>query len=364
MVKFIYFFEQILIESRDIMKNADEILKAKSPSDLFTANLDVIKEEYRAYCKQWHPDVNGNSVESHKVLTHINALYEEGMVMLDSNSWVSRGEVRLVSKDGKIHLVKFKNHHEFELGKMYIGNTVIVYEIQEQFKSLFDNAKEIISKLSFSSDRMKQEMEKYLPKLIETFESDEGSLIIVIRKTADLFLLKDVLEYYEGSIPSRHVAWILSSLYNTACYIDYSKLSHNGISTENYLISPKYHSGMLTGGWWYSVHQGTKMLKVSEKTFSIMPPLVRDKKMGSIETDLESIRLIGRELLGDRTGTKLKIKDLAPDAMIEWLRGVSSGKARTEYERWQKVLDASFGKRTFVEMPIEVNTFYNKVGKI
>jgi hypothetical protein len=344
------------------MKSATEILNAVLPSDIFTENN--IKEEYRVYCKQWHPDLNLNSEESNNIIAKVNALYTEGIHMLETNTWVLKGQIKFTSKFGKIYSLKVRNYHEFELGKIYISTHSITYELDEKYKRLYENGINRIKNLTYSNDKMKNEMEKYLPTILETFESKKGTLVIILSKSLDLFLLKDILEFYNGKLSPKHVAWILSSLYNISCYLDYAKLSHNGISLDTYTVSPKYHSGLLVGGWWYTVPQKEKMISVSEKIYSIMPPKIKNSKFGSIETDLESIRLIGRELLGDRTGTRLIEDRNIPKPLCEWLRGVSYGKARVEYENWQKVLTESFGKREFTSMSFDIEDFYKSIGKL
>ena len=91
-----------------------------------------------------------------------------------------------------------------------------------------------------------------------------------------------------------------------------------------------------------------------------MPPNVKDKKLGSILTDLESIRLVGRELLGDRNGTKLGEMGTAPSAMIDWVRGVASNTALNDYNKWGDILDLSFGRRRFVDMNFSKEEIYSK----
>jgi hypothetical protein len=246
---------------------------------------------------------------------------------------------------------------------MYIGNSVILYLIDGINKGLVGNAQNVIRSFKYADERMKEEFSKYLPEILAVFEAYDNKFGVVVRKTKDLFMLKDILDYYDGKIPPRHVAWIMSSLYNLVCYLDYSKLSHNSITLDTYFVSPRFHSGALLGGWWYSVPQECRMIGVPEEIYSIMPPHVTYKKTGSILTDLESIRLIGRELLGDRNGTKLTETGGAPMQMIDWLRGAAAGNALMDYSKWDEILDESFGERRFIEMKIDDDDLYSKVNK-
>jgi len=340
--------------------SADEILSLTEPGELFTNDQDTIKAEYNELAKRWHPDHNGNSRESNLVMAHINMLYQKGLEMLRSGFWTGPGFIRLPGKNGSRYELGFRASHDFELGTMYIGDKIVAYLIYDTHRDLFDNARKVINGFRYASDTMRQEVSRYLPRIVSTFETKDGRLGMVIEKTPDLILLRDVLGYYKGRLPDRHVAWIQSTLHNLACYLDYAKLSHNAISLDTYFISPKFHSGALLGGWWYAVSQGNKLLGVPATTFAVMPPAVKNKKVGSILTDLEMIRLVGRELLGDRTGTRLLDMNAAPRPMIDWLRGAPSTSAVEDYSRWKQVLTASFGPPKFVEMALTADMIYPK----
>lgn len=255
--------------------------------ELFSDQLDAIKGEYSELAKMWHPDHNKNSSKANEVMTHINMLYMQGVKSIKAGRWERPGLIKLLGKDDKTYQIKYQKCHSFELGRVYIGNSVLLYLIDEVHKSLFSNAERIICSFTYANDGMKSEMSKNLPKIISTFEVINNQLAVVIEKAPDLVSLRDVLDYYDGAIPPRHAAWVISCLLNICCYLDFAVLSHNSISLETFFISPENHSGSLLGGWWYSVPKGVKMLGVPEKIYSIMPPHVKDKKCGSILTDLE-----------------------------------------------------------------------------
>jgi len=100
------------------------------------------------------------------------------------------------------------------------------------------------------------------------------------------------------------------------------------------------------------------MISAPSEVFSIMPPDVRTSKLGSIHTDLESIRAIGRELLGDRHGSKLTSVSGAPGPITEWMLGATSGKAVTDYTGWGEALTAGWGERKFIEMKLTADEVY------
>lgn len=340
------------------LRSAEEILKYKEPGDLYSGNPDTLKTEFRDLVKVWHPDANGHP-KAGEVIQVITALHDKAEEMLKAGTWKKKDLIRFPCKDGKSTEIRFHTCHDIEVGRMYISDTVVTFILPEAHKALFENAKKMVSAITYPNDEMKAEMSKYLPEIIATFETTGNELGMVMRKTSDLFLLRDVVNFYGGSLCDRHVAWIESTLLNILCCLDYAKLSHNAISLDTLFISPSLHGGALLGGWWYAASQGSKMLGVPGDTYQVMPPAVKASKCGSIQTDLELARLIGRELLGDRNGTKL-LDAKVPDPMVQWLRGAASDKALHDYSRWSKVLTDSFGPRKFIPMGVTADMLYTK----
>lgn len=340
--------------------SSNQILQMKEPCELFK-NPEAIELDYKNLVKVWHPDKNDNSKEAENVMMIINELYNKAKELIKSGIWEAPGYIRISGKRKEIHEIRYRTRHKFELGTMYVANNSLIWLIDENNRDFVQNGERAIQGLKYCDDKMKEEFESCMPKIIAKFETANNRLGLVVEKVANLFLLRDVLNYYEGKIPERHVAWILSRLYSIVCYLDYNGISSNGITTDTVFISPKYHGSALLGGWWYSVKQGSKMLGTSDEVFSVMPPQIKDKKLGNILTDMESIRLIGRELLGDRSGNGLALNSSVPDAMINWLRGAAGSNAFEELTKWKKVLEASFGKRKFVEMDLDEQKLYSKI---
>jgi hypothetical protein len=84
-----------------------------------------------------------------------------------------------------------------------------------------------------------------------------------------------------------------------------------------------------------------------------------DTGRADFRTDLELVRAIGRELLGDITGVRLARDSAAPRAMIDWLRLPASDDPIEEYRTWRtQVLHDSFGARRFVELPLTQSDIY------
>ena len=243
----------------------------------------------------------------------------------------------------------YRRKHHFELGEMYITDTTVVFVIEGEHKKLFENGVNTIKNLEYDSDDMKKEMSRFLPSIVKTFEAENHS-ILILNKNPDLVRLRDLFDYFKGNLDPKHTAWILSSLYNLACYFNFIKLSHNDISLDTYFVSPEYHGGVLLGGWWYAVGFGKKMLGAPSRTFNLLPLDVKNKKGGDSRVDLDLIRTVGRELSDSNS---------VPKPMADWLKWESKGNAIEDYSTWKnEVIMASFGGRFFTEMGVTAKQIY------
>lgn len=341
------------------MKNlsAEDILKIPitNPEKLFTGNLDIAKTEYHDFCKFWHTDVN-NDPNAGMVFSHIHKLYEEVKKLITSNRWKGSGNLVFKTKDKKFNIF-YSKVKSFEIGDCYIGKTDIVYVIKREFAEFFTNAKSILSHLSFADADMKRQMEKFIPVNSE-YLSTKDDLIMIIPKTEDMIPLSDLLEHFNGKIDPLHIAWIINSLYNICCYLNYAKVVHLNIDLETCFISPKHHAIYLFGGWWFSKGVNHRITTLPIRTVETLSPDIFREKIAKNLIDLDMIRFLGRELLGDRAGEHLKYNKDIPPPMVRWLRASTTEDAILDYKLWKNVLEECFGRPKFIEMSLDINLFY------
>lgn len=327
------------------------------PERLFTGDEDTAKQEFRALATRWHPD-RCPDAETTGVFQHVNRLYDSALRKLRGGVWQAPGLLTLRATDGAAYKIRYRKEHEFELGRLFIGREIATYVVDKEHSDLFQNALQTIHRLPCANARMAAEVERYLPEIIRHFDTEDYR-VLVVKKAPDWVLLRDVLDHSGGSMDARHVAWIVSSLLNLACYLDYARLAHNAILTDTYFISPQRHSGALLGGWWYAVPQGQRLLAAPAATVQYAPFDVMTRKCGDIRTDLEMVRALGRELLGDMTGIRLTSAKAAPQPLLDWLRLPASGSALNDYKTWQRqVLRDSFGARRFVKLDVSATDLY------
>ena len=187
-----------------------------------------------------------------------------------------------------------------------------------------------------------------MPHIKYQFETHDGRYCLIVDKTPDVFLLSDILAYYKETIPDRHAAWIISRLCNLCCYFNYLDIAHNGLTLQTCFISPALHTILPLGGWWYTAKEGEKMLGVPKDIYDVMPVKAKSDKISCARTDLEALKLIGRQIVD---------KKEAPKPMLEFLNSGSTD-AIQEFGKWSLALDDSYGKRRFVEMKIDKTDIY------
>lgn len=328
------------------------------PEMLFSAP-DKITDEHRALVKKWHPDHNKDSGDS-DVIARINLLVAKARAKVKAGKWDKPGEISIRGTDNILRKMRFRREAAFEIGHSYYGRSALTYLVRKPDADLARNAIQKFGAFTYPDAKIRGEIEKYLPKVVSKFTSaEDGSEIIVLLKSKDVFSLDDVLTFFGGKIEPRHVAWIMNSLYNTLCYFEISGIAHNGIGSDTVFISPQYHTSMIYGGWWYSSYFGEKLVALPPLSHKFAPPQDIRSKISGPRIDLTLARVLGRKLLGDITGVSLH-KSGVPAPMVQFLRNPAGNSARADYAAWGKALADSFGKRRFVKMEITESDIYEK----
>lgn len=334
-------------------------IPADKPERLFKGSLDDVKQAYRLLAMKWHPDRNRDP-DALAVFQHIRRTV--GFVEQKSalGVWPCRGTAHLTAVDGREYEINYLRRHRFELGTMYVAATVVAFEIDRIHADLVRSAERMLNRFRYADAQMHEQISRLLPPLpfAGVFQT-AGAYVIVMRKRPDLLLLRDVLDHFRGCLDPRHVAWVISSLLNLCCYFEYAGMTHNALSPETCFISPPDHSVTVLGGWWYATSTAERMLAAPAGTIKWGPHNLLAAGHATIRTDLEMIRAVGRELLGDIAGTSLGRKHAANQAMIDWLNMPASDNPVEEYRTWQtQVLQASFGARRFAELPLKQSDIY------
>jgi len=334
---------------------APELLALAEPERLFSPTLAAVKREYRALAWAWHPDRNP-AAEAAQVFAHLGGLYRAAVEKLARGIWHAPGLFQCTAPDGAVHMIRYHARHAFELGEMLLGRTAIAFVVRREFADLYDNAGRAIGRFRFADAGMRAQMAPCLPAAT-TIATPDGPVMLV-DKAPDLVLLRDLLDHLGGALAPRHVAWVLSSLYNLACWLDHAGLTHNAIGLDTVLVSPAAHRCALLGGWWYAARRGDRLRALPARSAALAPPDMLRARSADPRLDLELIRATGRALLGDETGSRLARERRAPRPLVDWLRCAASDAALDDYRAWGPVLEASFGARRFVELGVTASDIY------
>lgn len=337
--------------------NAAQILAIADaePERLFSK--DRLKDERIALLKQWHPDRNKDHQAS-AVFAHIQKLYDTAVERLAKGHWRTPGLLELQGVGGKRYEIRYLREHALDLGAMYVGRTAVTFLIERRHKDLFDHATARINAISYPAPQVREEISRYMPEIIATFETGD-KLGLVMRKTEDVLLLKDVHDHFGGRMDPRHVAWIVSRLFNLASYGQVSGQVFPAMAPESVFISPPHHSAVLLGGWWFAHGNGEALKALPAKSLAFMPKRLLKDKRACIRMAGESIKATARELLGDIHGSSLRMNKDIPTAMVDWLNEPAGDDAIKDYEIWRDtVLKSSFGERRFVKLGLSASDIY------
>lgn len=339
---------------------ADAILAIPldQPEKLFTGDADTALREVRKLRSLWHED-RCQDARATEVFQWLQKLYDAAEAKLAAGTWETPGLLKVVSKHGKQFEIRYARKLEVDVGVLYIGKTVMAFEMDAANLDLADNAERRLQGLTYATPGMRDEFSRYFPELIQRIDTHKG-VVLVFKKTADLLVLRDVLAHFKGKLPPRHASWIISRLLNIACYFErQGKLAHNAIDLDSVFISPQYHSATVLGGWWFTTGLGEKMLAANRRMMLFVPPDVLQKKVGDTRTDMEMIKALGRELLGDVTGVRLAQDSTVPSALVNWLSLSNDQDAVSAFKEWQeRVLIDAFGERKFIELDLAHDMLY------
>lgn len=331
-----------------------QILDYSEPEQLFS-NPACIKTEYHKLVMRWHPD-HCKEANASMIFQKISELYKQAQIKIANGLWQIPNQLMITDISGTSYKLRFLKHRTFELGDIYIGETKITFCIDKKNEDLFKMGVNAINGLKYANSNMESQFKTCFPKIVKKIETADKH-VLLIEKNADEIILRDLFEHLNRLDP-KHVAWVISRCLNFACYLRYANLVHSGFNLDTILVSPESHKASLLGGWWYSTTRGQKLVAVPQFTLQYTPSDIIRAKLSDPKIDLESIRALGRALLGDPRGFNMHPD--TPAAMRNWLLVPSSGDAIKDFEAWPKILESSFGARRFVELDVKVSDIYPK----
>jgi hypothetical protein len=323
----------------------DTLLSIQNPAKLFT--FKDYKSEYHKLSMQFHPDHGGDA----KVFAHLNELYRIADELATHGGWGSLGTLLITDVDGARHAWAYRSLNDFELGYIYTCDNYIIYVIDKKYM------KDIhIPTFTFASAEMRTEFEHMLPSKYYKQYTYKDEVYFVFDKLPTAYLLRDIIK--TTKIDIKHIAWILSRLYNIGSYMQWAKLISNDISVNTVLIDPTVHRVYLLGGWWYSATIGNKIKSMPLQTYKILPHSIISEGKASMNIVSEQIHALGRELMGNRTGGYLELSKIN-EKFAQWLTNSGFDSILEEYKIWDTAtLQSMFGVRKFIKWDLTADDVY------
>jgi len=337
-------------------------IPVSEPEHIFTGEEVALKAEFKALSKLWHPDLN-NDIQAKDVFAHINELNTTAKKKLLAGTWTIPGLLRLTSTAGRVYQLKYLKKHSFELGTFYISQNTVTFVIDKMTGGdLALNGLGALKGISFADDKLRKEFTRTLPELVKNFDTQDA-IVCVFKKDPDMILLADLSEHILAMtgkrLDSKHVAWITSRLLSLSCFLQLNGLTHNGIAASTVFVSPEMHTAALMGGWWYAAKENTSLKGLPGTALDVVPSGVLSSGKATRRVDLELVRAVGRDLLGDPTGSLILRDKNLPKAMTQWLTNSTSGDAFKDFQNWSEdILKSSFGARRFTELKVSFSDVY------
>lgn len=327
---------------------ADQILKIKSPSRLFTPS--TIKEHGKKLSMIWHPDRNRDPIAS-QVMAHINSLIKRA----ENGDWGNIFSFTDV-KDGKQFTFRFRKKIPIDVGTMYIGEKLVVFEVDDSNDDLAISAFDAIRAIRYPTRMMEDSFKRFIPRDVKLFKTDAG-YVITMYKGQDQICLRDIVDSGFDFQPG-HISWIVTGLYNFILFM--SKAQNRlfgGLSMDSIFVNTKMRGIHILGGWWYTTAFDKKMTALPSWAVGVIPSSTIKEKTPNVVIDLITLKALTISLLGDKgmVGSKLLTSLPRHKELVSFLRHSPQANPIEEYQKWVKVEE----RLSKLDIALTFNDVYN-----
>lgn len=326
----------------------EEILQAQKPSDLFNLDEDI-HNQYKKLAKFCHPDINKNSLaeKAFKHLVTIYDIYKDPSKALKESKQIDF--LILIEKDKKYKYIP-RVFNKDECGEIYLGNSTLRLFNN---KLLLDNHE--VQFYDFLYKSKTTNFDKYVSETHYIKYNDQSG--ILYKHQQETYRLKEILIKLK-SLPQEHVIWITNRLLELAAYLESINIVHNNISLFSVYINPNTH-GIELCDWQYARKTNEKLIALNGSLETIFPKETLKTGKAINQTDLNLIKHLGIQLLGDSSGfgNKLKMNKSINQNILRWYQGANKNKNILEtYDKFRKLCEKELGKSKFFKL--ELNNIY------
>lgn len=144
-------------------------------------------------------------------------------------------------------------------------------------------------------------------------------------------------------LSQQHVMWILSRMLETCAWFAQMGYVHTGINPESVFVVPETH-GIVIGSFYHFTPIGGRLKTLSARYKNWYPDAVFDTKKATTNIDLELCKRTAAYLLGDTSGTGVKLLKTCNKALVNFLLDTHTD-AYDCYDAYRKMLKRNFKSR-------------------
>lgn len=254
--------------------------------------------------------------------------------------WEKADEEAFNCTDGSTVRIKHLYRKDFSGGEMYAARRNIVFHFSDRDAAKAEKYRKIVSFLDYPSADTRQ-LAQFFPNVTGGFELEDGSDLLVVSKDMDEYPLS-----LFGTLPGRHVAWIISRMENLCCVLEYNSLVHPAIGLDALFINPYTHQASLYGGWWDAAKNNT----VSADRSHVF----------QMQENLKGLRNTAAQLLGYPSAGTVRVTEDVPKALADFINGKPMDNAYDDFALWDEMLIKAYGERKFMNFSSDDEEIYGR----
>lgn len=252
-----------------------------------------------------------------RMLEYLRALAEEGESSRGlERLWDDAETCVFRAKDGTDITIQYIYKSMEDGIWMYSARKNVIYIYPKDKTRMADRTIETFQSIAYPQADMRG-LDRCFPTLAGRYELEDESIMLVYSKDENMYPLAMF-----GSLPAKHVEWIISRLENIACVLAFNETEHGAMTTESVFINPLTHEAALLGGWYHC------------KT-----------AVGTSVKDLQDIRKVAEKMLGENYGD-------APKPLISFIKKKPAKSAYDDFAMWDRVIEEELGGRHFTKFEI------------
>ena len=256
--------------------------------------------------------------------------------------WENAPERVFLCKDGTPIEVKYMYSYSGRDADVYVARRNIIFHFREDGPEMAERFRRGVSLLEYPAADAKN-LADHFPKISGGFALEDDSFILVLSKHEDEYPLR-----LFGTLPGRHVAWIISRMENICCVLEYSALVHPQIDPDTLYINPYTHQAALYGNWWNAGRNNT-----------FRPG---SRELLRMEQNLTGLRDTAASLLGFSGAGEVRTSPGVPEALAAFLRSRPHSNAYDDFSLWDDMLLRAYGERKFIRMDTDDAQVYGGKG--